>query len=204
MTCTVGISDGIADFLVAYNAQRKAKDRSSARIGLAIDLATMALDNGARDRQSDAHALGLGRDKGLKELRCHFRRYSRSGIGHADGDHAIFGGGCGNQQITLLAVLHGIDRISYQIQQDLLNLHLVSQYKIDRWIELKLYSHALILGSDQRQRACLLDQLLDALNAPLAFATRHEIPQPPDDLPGADRLISRLIDRIAQHRGLFV
>ena len=54
---------------------------------------------------------------------------------------------------------HGLDRIADQVEQNLLNLHLVGKHEIDRGIELKPHSYALVLGADKRKRACLLDQL---------------------------------------------
>jgi hypothetical protein len=38
------------------------------------------------------------------------------------------------------------------------------------------------LDTDQGQRACLLDELLDALHPPLALAASNEIAQATDDL----------------------
>ena len=61
-------------------------------------------------------------------------------------------------------------------------------------IELELDPDALILGADQRQRACFLDDLGNALDAPLALAARDEVAQTPDDLAGAQRLLRGFVD----------
>ena len=64
--------------------------------------------------------------------------------------------------------------------------------------------HAFVLDADQRERARLLDELLDVLDAPLAFAAGDEIAQPADDLAGAQRLLGGLVHRLAQDRRVFV
>ena len=42
--------------------------------------------------------------------------------------------------------------------------------------------------------------LAQALDPPLGLAARHELAQPADDLAGAQRLLGRLVERVAQHR----
>src|SRR5262245_18652322 len=127
ITCTVEASAGIVEFLMGHGPERKPKNSATGRVGLAADLPTMAFDDGARDRKSDTHAMAFRCYKGMKELRGNFGGDAHSGISHADGDHAFSGRRCGNQQLTLCAALHGFDCVSYQVQQDLLNLHFVSQ-----------------------------------------------------------------------------
>ena len=53
--------------------------------------------------------------------------------------------------------------------------------------------------ADQGERAGILDQLGQAFDPALAFAARHEFAQAADDLAGAQRLVGRLADRVAQH-----
>ena len=77
---------------------------------------------------------------------------------------------------------HRLDGIAQQVEQNLLNLHLVGEDEVDGGIELKPHPNALILGADESQSACLLDKLLDAFDPALALAARHEIPQAADDL----------------------
>ena len=71
-------------------------------------------------------------------------------------------------------------------------------------VDLKRHAHALLLGADERERARLLDQLLDAFDPPLAFAPRDEIAQTADDLAGAQRLLGGLVHRLADHDRVFV
>src|SRR5262249_49557191 len=198
MTWTMDLSDGIAEILLARGLYGEAKNRSTAGIGLHRDLSTMGLDNGAADRQADTHAVTLVGDKGLEELRHHFLRDPGPGVGHADGDHIVIAGSGGNNELASLRRLHGLDGIAQQVQQNLLDLHLVDKDEIDGRVELKPNRNALILGSDQRQGAGLLNELLDAFDPTLAVAPPDEFTQATDDLSRAQSLIARLVHGIAQ------
>src|SRR5215471_15971999 len=198
MTWTMDLSDGIAEILLARGLYGEAKNRSTAGIGLHRDLSTVGLDNGAADRQADTHAVTFVGDKGLEELRHQLRRDPGPRVGNADGDHVVVAGGGGNNKLASLRGLHGLDGISEQVQQNLLNLHLVDKDEIDGGVELKPHTNALILGSDQRQGACFLDELLDAFDPTLAVAAPHEFAQATDDLSRAQSLIARLVHGIAQ------
>ncbi len=178
--------------------QREAKDRSPHGIGLHHDLAAVGFDNGAADRQTDTHAVALVGDKGLEQLRHQLRRDSGPGIGHADEDHIVVAGCRGNNELASLRRLHGLDSISQQIQQHLLNLHLVDKDEIDGRVELKPETHTLILGSNQRQGAGLLNELLDAFHLTVAVAPSDEFAQATDDLSRAQSLIAGLVHGIAQ------
>ena len=79
-------------------------------------------------------------------------------------------------------VLHGLDRVAHQVEQDLLDLHLVDQHQVDLRVEVEADAHAMLLGADQGQRAGLLDQLRQALDPPLGLAAGDELAQPADDL----------------------
>src|SRR5215831_4712943 len=198
MTWAMGLSDGIAELLPGRRPQREAKDRSADRIGLHRDLSAVGLDNRAADRQADTHAVALIGDEGLEELRHQFRRDPGSGVGHADGDHLVVAGCGGNNELASLRRLHGLDGIAQQVQQNLLDLHLVDKDEIDGRVELKADTHTLILGSDQRQGAGLLNELLDAFDPTLAVAPAHELAQATDDLSRAQSLIARLVHGVAQ------
>src|SRR5262252_6012563 len=198
MTWTMDLSGGIAGILLGRGPQRETKDRSTARIGLHRDLSAVGLDDGAADRQADTHAVPLVGDKGLEELRHQFRHDPGSRVGHADGDHVVLAGGGGNNELASLRRLHGLDGISEQVQQNLLNLHLVDKDEIDSGVELKPHTYPLILGSDQRQGACFLDELLDAFDPTLAVAPPHEFAQATDDLSRAQSLIARFVHGISQ------
>src|SRR6516164_8512347 len=148
ITWMMDLSGGIARLLSARGPQREAKDRSTAGIGLHRDLSAVGLDNGAADRQADAHAVALVGDKGLEELRHQFLRDSRAGVGHADGDHVVVTDSGGNDELASLRRFHGLDGVAQQVQQNLLDLHLVDQHEIDGQIELKPDTNTLILSPD--------------------------------------------------------
>ena len=135
----------------------------------------MGLDDSSRNRQPYAHAMAFRRHEGLKQLRADLRRDPRSGIGDADFGHAVLGGRCRNNQFADGFVLHRLDRVANEVEQNLLNLNLVRQHIVEPRSEGKTYAHALVLGADQRQRARFFDKLLDVLDAPFALAAGHEI-----------------------------
>ena len=86
-----------------------------------------------------------------------------TGIGDGDFDHVVGRRRGRDDKFAALGILHRLDGIAHQIEQDLLNLHLVGQHEVDARIELEAHAHAFVLGADQRERARLLDELLDAL-----------------------------------------
>src|SRR5215467_12703659 len=130
MTWTMDLLAGIAEILPARGPYGEPKDRPTGGIGLHRDLSAVGLDNGAADRQADTHAVALVGDKGLEELRHQFLRDPGPGVGNADGDHVVVAGGGGNDELASLRRLHGLDGISEQVQQNLLNLHLVDKDEI--------------------------------------------------------------------------
>src|SRR5580692_531464 len=201
MTCTIAGSDDIAGFLLGQDRQREREYRAAAGIGPRHDRAAVRLDDGARDRQTDAHALSLGRDERLKQLRADLGRDSRPGIGNADFDHIFAHRQSGDDQFAPFDVFHRIDGVAHQIEQNLLDLHLVGEHEIAAVVEIEAHAHALVLGADQRQGAGLLDQLLDILHPALGLAAGHEVAQPANDLAGAQRLVAGLVHGITQRRG---
>src|SRR6516225_8943389 len=102
ITWTMDLSGGIAEILPVRGLYSEPKDRSASGIGLYRHLAAVGLDNGAADRQADTHAVALVGDEGLEELRHQFRRDSRAGVDHADGDHVVFVGRRGNDEFACL------------------------------------------------------------------------------------------------------
>src|SRR6478752_514421 len=182
MTCTTALSDGIADLLLGHRPQREAKSRAASGVGVRSDVAAMGLDDGAGNRQADAHTMALVGDEGLEQMRSYVRRNPRAGVSNADGEHAILVGGGRNRELAPVRRLHRLDRVPQQVEQNLLNLHLVGEDEVDGGIELKPYPNALILGADESQSACLLDKLLDAFDPALTLAARHELAQAADDL----------------------
>ena len=200
-----GSSDGIAEILLHVTARSvKRKIVPPRRIGLRADLSAMGLDNGAGDRQADAHAVALGGDKRLEQPGRHSGAIPQpvsatliatmSSLVEAA---EITSSRLGEASMASMA-------LRMQIEQDLLNLHLIGKHEIDCRVELKSHADALILGAYERQRAGFLDELLDAFDPTLALAARDEIAQAADDLSGTQRLVGGLVHRIAEHCGLIV
>src|SRR4029077_2979480 len=74
MTCTTGLSC-IADLLVAHSSERKVEHCPSTRVGFGPDLPAVRFDYGSTNRKAYTHAMQLGRDKRLKQLRSYLGRY---------------------------------------------------------------------------------------------------------------------------------
>ena len=101
-----------------------------------------------------------------------------AGVGDADLDHVVVAPARSRSTSSRRSrLLHRFDGVAHQVEQHLLDLHLVGEHEVDARIELEAHAHAVLLGADQRQRARLLDELVDALDPPLALAARDEIAQ---------------------------
>src|SRR4051794_614728 len=182
MTCTTALSDGIADLLLGHRPQREAKGRAPSGVGARSDLTAVGLDDGAANRQADTHAMAFVGDERLEQMRRYVRRNPRSGVRDADCEHTILVRRGGNCELAPLRGFHGFDGVAQQVEQNLLNLHLVGEDEVDGGVELKTHPNALILGADECQRARFLDKLLDAFDPALALSARHELAQAADDL----------------------
>ena len=79
----------------------------------------------------------------------------------------------------------------------MLDLDTVGQHLISLGIEPKGHSDRSLLGADQGKRACILDQLGQALDTALAVSSGYEFAQTADDLAGPQRLLGRLADCFA-------
>src|SRR3954471_18121854 len=114
MTCTTALSDGIADLLLGHRPQREAKGRAAGGVGGRSDLSAMGLDNGAGNRQADAHAVAFVGDERLEQMSRYVRRNPRAGISDADNKHAILVGRGGDSELALLRGFHGLDGVAQQ------------------------------------------------------------------------------------------
>src|SRR5215469_9618251 len=203
MICTTGcaaaFSEAIAAFLLAYGRQCEAKDGAAPWIWPWRDRAAMRFDDGARNRQTDSHALAFGGDEWLKQLIGNLRCDSRAGIRDTDFDHVTGGEGGRNHEFAYRGGLHRVDRVADKIKQDLLNLHLVRKHIIEPWSEGKAHADALVLSSDQRQCARFFNQLFNVLDTALALAARDEVTQPADDVARPQGLIRCFFHGVA-HR----
>src|SRR5262245_57060664 len=190
MTCTSGWS-AMRRLRGRRGAQREAEGGAAARGRLHPDAPAMRLYDRLRDRQTHPHAVLLGGHERLKQLVRNLGGNAGTGIFDRDRDHSIAGAFRRHEKLAPLYLGHRLDGVAHQVEQDLLDLHLVGQDPIGARIELESHAYALLFGSDQGQRARLLDQLAEALDAPLALAAGNEIAQPPDNPPGTQRLPGR-------------
>ena len=162
----------------------------------------MRLDDRARNRQTNAHPLAFRGDEWLEQLLVYLGRNSRSSIGDVDLDHPAVRRRR-YDEFAVLGLLHRFDGVAHEVEQNLLNLHLVREHKLALRVEGKAHVHTAVLGADEGKRARLFDELLYVLNPPLAFAARNEITQPANDLPRPQRLLGRLFHGGPQHGRTF-
>src|SRR5438132_92256 len=101
------------------HAQGEAEDRAAARPGIDPDPAAMRLDDGPADRQAQLHALALGGDERLEELRGDLGSKPGPCIGDAHFDRLV--AVCHGGDLELAAVRafnHDLDGIADQVVQD--------------------------------------------------------------------------------------
>ena len=88
--------------------------------------------------------------------------------------------------------MHGLDGIPYQIQQHLLDLNLLDKDQAGAGIEAEHGLDPGFIGANERQRARLLDQLVDVLGPLLGLTAGDEFAELPDNRAGAQGLLGRL------------
>jgi hypothetical protein len=76
-------------------------------------------------READPHSIGFGCDKWLKQLGSNLIYESRTRVSNADLHHPALGKAGRNHKLAPWLVLHGVDTVTQQIEQNLLNLNLV-------------------------------------------------------------------------------
>ena len=72
----------------------------------------MVFDDGAAEREADAHAVALGAHEGLEEPFNDVLRQARSGVGHADPDRARGGGQAGELILAARHLVVGDQKLS--------------------------------------------------------------------------------------------
>src|SRR5664280_2738956 len=140
----------IVDVSFVYDRKSEMEYCSASGIGLHPDSSVMRLDDGARNRQTDAHALTLGRYERLEQLLGDLGRNSRTAVGYADPDQTAVRRRDGDDELARLRRFHRTHRLADQIEQDLLDLHAVGDHQIDARVELELHAYAEILHAHQR------------------------------------------------------
>src|SRR5215475_16116029 len=140
--------------LLAGPAQGEAEDGAAARAVLDPDPAAMRLDDGAADREPESHALALGGDEGLEQVRGHLGRQSRPGIGDADLRHVVGRRDGGDLEPALACRLdHDLDGVANEVDQHLLDLDAVGEHQVGLGIEPEGDGNAPLARAHQRQRA---------------------------------------------------
>src|SRR3546814_7053064 len=71
-------------------------------------------------------------------------------VRHSDADHPVFFLPCADPYLPLRRVCHRLDRITDQVDHNLLYLHLVDQYQRCASVEIEMGPNALLLRTDQR------------------------------------------------------
>src|SRR5579875_1546549 len=181
--------------LSAGRRQREGKDRAAARIGGNAKHATMGFDDGAANRQSHAHALRFGCDKGLEQPLGNFGGDAGAGVDHPDFHRAAGVQRGSDLEFALLAALHRLDRIADQIDEDLLQLDFVDRHRRQLRGDLQSHSDAAVAHANQSKGAGFFDQLADRLDAPFAFAFAHKFTQSAHDFHRAPHLARGVGDR---------
>src|SRR5208282_2753979 len=194
-TIWIGGLSGI-DRAFSRCGKREAEGRAPSRVRLRPDFSAMRFDNGAADRQTDAHAVRLRCDERLEQLGGDFLGYARPRIGHGNLHHVLADGGQGHCQLAARGVLHRIHGVAKQVHEDLLHLDTIDEHPIHLRVDRHLDPDAALVDADQGQRARFLDQLPDALHSPLGLAPRDEVAQMADDLARPRGLLGALHERI--------
>ena len=164
------------------------------------DAAAMRFDDRPADRQADAHAVRLGRDERLEQLRRDRRRDAGAGILDDDLDQPLgaarvrdaSGRRAGASIIASMALRIRLTSTCWIWMRS-------TKHLIAARIELELDVDAMLARADQRQRIRFVDQRWQAFDPPLHLAVRHEVAQAAHDLAGTNRLLGGFLERLADH-----
>src|SRR5262249_25757303 len=199
--CTTKLP-GIAAYPLARRLEREMEERPAARIWLGPHLPAMRFDDALGDGQADTHTSGLCCDEGLKQARRNLPGKAASRVGNPHLDHALFQQGGLDDELLARATVHRLDCVADQVQQHLLDLHLLHEDRASAGIEAEDRLNTLLLRAYKSQGTCLFDQLVDVLRPLLRLATCHECAQLTDDLSRSQRLVGSLGQGIVNLRGV--
>ena len=131
--------------------------------------------------------------KGLKSCDAISGRNPVARVGNINSDHPVFSGTGRDDQLAAFGGLHGLKRVSQQIEQHLLNLDLVDKNKVDGRIKLQAHPNRLIFRGNEGERGGFLHQLFDALDPLFSFSARNEVAQAVNDLAGPNSLLGSFV-----------
>ena len=93
--------------------------------------------------------------------------------------------------------LHRLECVAHKLNDNLLNLNAIDEHFVTCRVKRHLNLDAAFPRANHRQRARLINELLEALCLAFDFAARDVIPQSADNLPGPYRLRRTFIERHA-------
>src|ERR1700730_11045112 len=163
----------------------EAEHRPTAKIRFAFQETTMRLDDRTADREAEPHTVGFCRDEWLEKPIGHLFRKSRPAVGHCDLYRFAVEQCRRHLELAPFARCHRLERVTHQIDEDLLDLNPVAKCPAVLRAEAKARSNTDRSGLGQRQAARLLDHCNNALYSSLRLTAADEVAQPTDDLPGA-------------------
>src|SRR5919109_1609610 len=135
MTWTTWLA-GTVGVLFPGHLQSEVENRTTLGRRLHPDLPAVRFDDGAADRETEPHALALGRHERLEQMSRHLGRQSATGIGHAHLRHAVAAGDGRDLELARARYLeHDLDRVADQVDQHLLDLDAVGQNDVRGRIE---------------------------------------------------------------------
>ena len=122
----------------------------------------MSLDNGAADRQADAHAVTFRCKESVKELVHALGVDPHAGIPNAHTDAIAVLPFCSDQQLPrpIVHVTHGVRGVAKQVEDDLLELDTIAGDVREVVSELRLERNPVSLKVTPRQRDNLLNRLV--------------------------------------------
>ena len=96
--------------------------------------------------------------------------------------------------------MHGLDSVAHEIEQHLLNLHLLDEDRVGVAGEAEQGLDPYLLGPHQSQRARLFDQLADIFGLLLRFSPRDELAKLANNMARTQGLLGGLGERVANFR----
>src|SRR5690554_1365207 len=177
--------------LLRHGGKCDKKACTASLCGFGTNLAVVGINDGAADRQADAHAFGFRANEGHEKLACDLGVEPRSAIGYAELYHTLLGLAAGDHEFTLLDRLHGLDGIAHEVENDLLKLCRVGENRRQILAQGDLYLNILLARSNQGQGEGFLDHGIEVVGLQLTLAAANELAQTPNDLPGSFSLLHR-------------
>src|SRR5438270_7442924 len=180
------------------------EDRASGRRRFKPDAAAVSLDDRPADGQSDTHAVLLRCDERLEQLFGDRFADSRAGVfdAHAHQIRRLPIGPDG--QASDWSIHHRVDRVADQVDENLLNLDPYDENLVGAGVKLDLHFDPKLARANKSKRVRFGNQAREAFDSPLHLAMTDEVAQPPDNLPGPDRLSGGIVKSLAHNRQGFI